>query len=550
MFSFLWGGGSKSQPTDMDDYEEDQEPEDLDPHPSHSSQPFHNPSYPRPSHSSHPPQHSHSSHAPQHSRQTPPTSQHPSPQSSPSQPPAPHPHTHQSQYFQHPQHPEQPPHELTEEEYYQQQSEQYDAYADYNPDAQYPPPTDPSDPSAPPPSDSDSIDPAQFDLSMIPLLRATLKRKDEQLMALEEQHDRDIQQLRLKYQAMASAAPPPHHAPPIDGRPALGSSAQPEAAVIHSHPDYLSLHEQYSRLFDEYNHMQDAYATMERGQNDVLSSMREELEYDVRQSLHAQFEEARRAMEAERDGERQRWREEEEGWRRRLEALQVQATTHGSHHPHPMPGGAGDEELRGRLEEADEEVRRLNAHVASLTSAMEDERVQMAEEQAAALERADAQAEEIERLTAQAAQQQPADIQLYSHEEWEQMQAEVDRLRQRVAELEQTGGQQGGQQDAELMTQYQQHIQALEAHIDQQAQQLQSQAEAAAHNPPANSGEVEALRQQVMHLTGELAKKDGELQGVHRTVGQKLEQVKAILKKKDAEIARLQQKLAASAGGQ
>jgi hypothetical protein len=75
----------------------------------------------------------------------------------------------------------------------------------------------------------------------------------------------------------------------------------------------------------------------------------------------------------------------------------------------------------------------------------------------------------------------------------------------------------------------------LDAHIQQQEQQLQAQASSA-----SSAGEVEALRSQILHLTGELARKDGELQSLHRTVAQKLEQVKQVIAKKDAQIKQLQ----------
>ena len=170
----------------------------------------------------------------------------------------------------------------------------------------------------------------------------------------------------------------------------------------------------------------------------------------------------------------------------------------------------------------------------------------MAEEQSKAVERADAQVDEIERLREQLGQ--PADIQLYSNEEWEAVNVEVDKLRERVAELEAAaaggggaggGGEGGGQEveeSARREAELQQHIAALDAHISQQEAELTRLSEAASH---ASSSEADALREQVLQLTGELAKKDGELQAMHRTVGQKLEQVKLIIKKKDAEIARM-----------
>ena len=514
MFSFLWGGSGKNQEPDIDDDDEYEEDPAL---PSQHSPPQHT-HRAAPHHNPHP--HSHQS-SPRGSRQP---SIVPSPVLNPH-----HGHPDPSGADQ-----------LTEDEYYaaqqqqHEQQQQYDAHYDERYDGSY------QQSQQPDSSEPDGVDdPSLYDASVIPLLRASLKRKDEQLIALEEQHDVEFQQLRAKYKqllatASASASSSPSTSAPATPSSRAASSAKggpgAEASTVHSHPDYLSLHEQYSRLFEEYNHLQDAYAAMERGQGEVLHSMREEVEYEVRQSMHAQFEDMRRSLERERDDERLRWREEEEAWRRKLEQLQVQLTTNGLHPPHQRDDSRA-------LHDKDAEIARLTAHIQAMTAQMENERLQMSEEQEQAVARADQQAEEIERLhaaLAQQQQQQPSDIQLYSPEEWDALHAESERLRQRVAELERSGGGQGAS-DAE----YQQHIAALEAHIEQQAAQLQDAASAAAN--ARNNSEVAALRSQVLHLTGELAKKDGELLGLNRTVASKLDQVKRIIAKKDAEIARMQQ---------
>ena len=531
MFSFLWGGGNQPQRTAHEEQEEYEEDTSL---PSHPSVPL-PPSPPPPQPRSNP-----------HSRQlTPPTSHHPSPHPSPEPSPHPSPSLLPSPPTTTTTHPD-PIHDQTH--YYQHPQPPY---------TDDPPPSHPYD--SPLPSDAplpgeagEDEDLAQFDLAMIPLLRASLKRKDEQLIALEEQHDRDIQQLRAKYKQLLSTLP---------GLSSAAASTGVDASQIHAHPDYLSLHEQYSRLFDEYNALQEAYGAMERGQGELMGSMREEVEYDVRQSMHAQFEDMRRGMDEEREEERRRWREEAEEWRRQLEAAQAQLhSSNGLNAPPPASSSdptssAGPSDSTPLLLAKDEEIAQLSAQLQSVTSAIEDERLQMADEQSRAMERADAQTEEIERLREQLSQ--PAEIQLYSNEEWEAVHVEVDRLRERVAELEAAaaaggrgegavgggggvgvGGTEGVEgESARREAELQQHIAALDAHIREQEQELQRLSEATTQQPATI--EAEALRQQVLHLTGELAKKDGELQSLHRTVGQKLEQVKLIIKKKDAEIARM-----------
>lgn len=406
----------------------------------------------------------------------------------------------------------------------------------------------------------DDSDPSLFDPALIAALRSSLRRKDEQLMQLEDEHHKDLQSVRSKYSAQIVALTAQLQLAHSNKQANDPSSPSPdelyqvESSIIHSHPDYLNLHSQYSRLFEEYHALQAAYTQLDQAQQTLMQSLREEVEYEIRQSLHAQYEESMRRVHAEREQEHTQWQETHAAMQAEIDRLTQLQSTSNEHH---ISEDADNEER-------EEKMQSLTAEIASLQASLDTERYQMNEELQRQSIAHDSEMEqmrianeqlynEVEQLkhslSTASTQSTESSVQAVALEQAESRRMElesfienqrneIDRLNSIIQQL-QHEHQQQQQINQSVSTTDTAELSKLQAIIDDQAGQI-SMLESHLNQAPTHEN-VHALQVQVQALTGELARKDTDMQTMHKTIVSKLEQVKAVIAKKDAQIQQLRQ---------